>query len=128
MKKINVEKIWISRRQQQQKTYKKLKKKYQELSGRLERMKVKETRLKKSGIEYGTPSWKTQITRDDGARKRYLRILYPNGRRKYIGCKEDKTRKALDSLKRGRIVKVLQLKIRKTESEIKTVIHAIRSI
>lgn len=127
-KKINADKIWSLIKKRKQQTFARLKKRYQKLSAELEKLQKEKSKLEKAGIEFGTPSWKTQVTRGDGGRKKYLRILYASGKRKYIGCKEDKIQQTLQAIKRGERVRLLQLKIRNLELEIEKVINDIKGI
>lgn len=128
VKKINVDSIWSGVKKQKEKTFARLKKRYLKLQAQLEKLYKEKNKLEKSGVEFGTLSWKTQVTRSDGTRKKYLRILYPSGKRKYIGRREDKIQKAMEAIKRGERVKLLEFEISKTESEIKNLIRDIRDI
>src|SRR5688572_3589563 len=61
-KKINVDKVWSAIKAQKQKSFTRLKKRYQKLMTQLNKLQMEIAKLKKSGVEFGSPSWKTQVT------------------------------------------------------------------
>lgn len=128
VKEVNVDRIWSIVKKEKQKQFTKLKKRYVKLVTDLEKIIKERNRLEQAGVEFGKPSWKPQVTRGDGTRKKYLRLLYPNGRRKYIGSKADKIKKVMEDVKRGERFRALEKRMLRVESEIKEVIRKIREI
>lgn len=88
--------------QQKEKQFKALKARYQELLQENSELMDAIRKLEAYGIDFGTPSWKTQTTTKDGGQKQYLRILSMNGGNKYVGCKPEKVEKALADIERGK--------------------------
>jgi hypothetical protein len=127
-KKINFDALWSAIKKQKQKKFVSLKKRYQKLNKELAKLQAEKKTLEKAGVEFGTPNWKSQITKRDGSRREYLRILYVGDKVKYIGCKEDKVQETMAAIKRGVRVKELDSKIRDIEYKIEDTIEDIKSI
>lgn len=120
--------LWNKLKRDKEKKFKALKIRHKEIAEVIVAYKQELIVLKKAGVEFGTESWKSQITRRDGSRKQYLRILCPNGTRKYIGCDDKKVRHALACLKRGRRYKKLEMEIQNAEHELEDIISDIKEI
>ena len=127
-KKNTLDALWNEIKRDKEKKFKALKTRHGKLMEVVATHKKELMALKKAGVEFGTESWKSQVTKHDGSRKQYLRILCPNGSRKYIGCDEDKVKHALASLKRGQQYKRLEMGIQRAEHELEKIISNIKEI
>jgi hypothetical protein len=127
-KKNTLDALWSKIKRDKERKFKALKTQHKKLTEEIALQKRQIMMLKKTGVIFGTESWKSQVTKHDGSRKQYLRILCPNGTRKYIGCDEEKVKHALASLKRGRRYKRLEMGIQRAEHKLQKIVGNIKEI
>lgn len=128
MKRENIEKIWQGVKKKKAMKYATLKKNYLKYHAELLKLLKEKKELESEGVEFGTPSWKMYVSRTDGEPGRYLRLLYPNGKRRYIGNKEDKIAETLAAIERGKRHIIVVNEIRSCGYEIEEVIDDIKAL